>query len=206
MPHAIALESGAKSVFSSVPRVPADAIFALTAQYLRDPFPQKVNLGQGTYRDEHGQPWVLPSVRAARKRLDEKGLNHEYLPILGLTGFRRSAAQAVLGKTFFQEQESKVATCQSVSGTGALHLAGLLLARCYPVRPKVYIPEPTWSNYTQVFSIGFECRPFSYYNEDKKRLDFDSYLKALRTAAPGSVFVLHACAHNPSGFDPTEDQ
>ena len=108
MPHAIALESGAKSVFSSVPRVPADAIFALTARYLRDPFPQKVNLGQGTYRDEHGQPWVLPSVRAARKRLDEKGLNHEYLPILGLASFRRSAAQAVLGKTFFQEQESKV--------------------------------------------------------------------------------------------------
>ncbi|KAI8651739.1 Aspartate aminotransferase [Fusarium keratoplasticum] len=207
MPHAIALESGAKSVFSSVPRVPADAIFALTARYVRDPFPRKVNLGQGTYRDEHGQPWVLPSVRAARKRLDEKGLNQEYLPILGLAGFRRSVAQAVLGKTFFQEQESKVATCQSVSGTGALHLAGLLLARCYPVRPKVYIPEPTWSNHTQVFSsIGFECRPFSYYNEDKKRLDFDSYLNALRTAAPGSVFVLHACAHNPTGFDPTEDQ
>ncbi|KAH7252954.1 pyridoxal phosphate-dependent transferase [Fusarium solani] len=150
MPHAIALESGAKSVFSSILRVPADAIFSLTARYLRDPFSQKVNLGQGTYRDEHGQPW--------------------YLPILGLAGFRRSAAQAVLGKTFFQEQESKVATCQSVSGTGALHLAGLLLAGCYLGKPKV---------------IGFEC-PAS--------------------AAPGSVFVLHACAHNPTGFDPTEDQ
>lgn len=118
---------------------------------------------------------------------------------------------SVLSSPLVHEADSfdniQVATCQSLSGTGALHLAGLLLARCHPVRPKVYIPEPTWSNHVQVFSsIGFECESFSYYDKDSKTLDFESYLRTLRAAAPGSIFVLHACAHNPTGVDPTKDQ
>lgn len=87
----------ASSVFASAPRIPADAIFALTAEYLADPFPKKVNLGQGTYRDNNAQPWVLPSVKKARSIIEEKGLNHEYLPILGLKGLRDGTAQLVFG-------------------------------------------------------------------------------------------------------------
>jgi aspartate aminotransferase len=86
------------SLFTTAPHIPADAIFALTAEYVADPSPQKVNLGQGTYRDDNGQPWVLPAVREARRiLLEEKGLQHEYLPILGLPGLRAKTAELVFG-------------------------------------------------------------------------------------------------------------
>lgn len=86
-------------MLASAPRIEPDAIFALTAQYNGDASVNKVNLGQGTYRDENGLPWVLPSVSAARRTLAEQGLNHEYLPILGLANFRKAACELVIGKT-----------------------------------------------------------------------------------------------------------
>jgi aspartate aminotransferase len=85
------------SIFYSAPRIPADPIFALTAEYVADTHPQKVNLGQGAYRDDKGQPFILPSVRESRRIINEQGLQHEYLPILGLKRFRDKAAELVLG-------------------------------------------------------------------------------------------------------------
>ncbi|KAJ5206498.1 aminotransferase [Penicillium cf. griseofulvum] len=195
-----------QSWFDQARFIPPDAIFALTAQYAADRSPQKVNLGQGTYRDEHGNPWVLPSVRESRKLLS-KELNHEYLPIIGLADFRNEAAKLALGAELFQKQQDKLATCQSLSGTGALHLAGLLLRACKTPLPKVYIPEPTWSNHHQVFSsLGFQCESFKYYNPETKDLDIESYYSALKSAEPNSVFIIHACAHNPTGCDPSKEQ
>ena len=96
-----------KTWFDQARYIPPDAIFALTAQYVADSFPQKVNLGQGTYRDENGNPWVLPSVRQSRDLLSQK-LNHEYLPIVGLASFRQETAKLALGAELFAKQESKV--------------------------------------------------------------------------------------------------
>ncbi|KAJ5349192.1 aminotransferase, partial [Penicillium brevicompactum] len=195
-----------KTWFDQARYIPPDAIFALTAQYVADSFPQKVNLGQGTYRDENGNPWVLPSVRQSRDLLSQK-LNHEYLPIVGLASFRQETAKLALGAELFAKQESKLATCQSLSGTGALHLAGLLLRACSTTLPKIYIPEPTWSNHHQVFSsLGFQCETFQYYNPETKDLDIDSYYSALKAAEPNSVIIIHACAHNPTGCDPSKEQ
>ncbi|CAG8197444.1 unnamed protein product [Penicillium salamii] len=194
------------SWFDQAHFIPPDAIFALTAQYVADTFPQKVNLGQGTYRDENGNPWVLPSVRKSREILSQK-LYHEYLPIVGLASFRQEAAKLALGPELFAKQQDKLATCQSLSGTGALHLAGLLLRAGRTSRPKIYIPEPTWSNHHQVFaSLGFECETFQYYNPETKDLDIDSYYAALKAAEPNSVVIIHACAHNPTGCDPSKEQ
>lgn len=102
------------SWFNQAEFIPPDAIFALTAQYQADQFPQKVNLGQGTYRDDEGKPWVLPSVNKARESLLTKGLQHEYLPILGLQSFREETAKIVLGAELFKEQGGKVRTTNSV--------------------------------------------------------------------------------------------
>ncbi|KAG9953789.1 aromatic-amino-acid aminotransferase, partial [Aureobasidium melanogenum] len=196
----------AESWFIAAEYVPPDAIFALTAQYLKDPSLLKVNLGQGTYRDHDGKPWVLPSVRQAREQLLTEGLDHEYLPILGLHDFRERAAETVLGSVIYAEREN-LAICQSLSGTGALHLVGLLLKTCRRPLPKVYIPEPTWSNHHQVFkSLGFQCESFQYYDHKRKALDLDSYLSALESAEAGSIFIIHACAHNPTGCDPSKAQ
>lgn len=87
----------AESFFASAPRYPKDAIFELTAEFRRDPSPVKVNLGQGTYRDNEAQPWILPSVAEARKRISNHKLDHEYLPILGLPEFRHATSRLVLG-------------------------------------------------------------------------------------------------------------
>lgn len=95
------------SWFDQAHFIPPDAIFALTAQYVADTFPQKVNLGQGTYRDENGNPWVLPSVRKSREILSQK-LYHEYLPIVGLASFRQEAAKLALGPELFAKQQDKV--------------------------------------------------------------------------------------------------
>lgn len=96
------------SFFAATSFVPPDAIFELTARYLKDPYAQKVNLGQGTYRDGDGQPWVLPSVAASRDALREEGLLHEYLPILGLSAFRHAAARLVLGREIFDAFQARV--------------------------------------------------------------------------------------------------
>jgi aspartate aminotransferase len=85
------------SIFYSAPRIPADPIFTLTAEYIADTHPQKVNLGQGAYRDDKGQPFILPSIHESRRIIDEQGLQHEYLPILSLKRFREKAAELVLG-------------------------------------------------------------------------------------------------------------
>jgi aspartate aminotransferase len=105
----------------------------------------------------------------------------------------------------------KLATSQTISGTGSLHLAGQALKYLYKQQstplPTVYIPEPTWSNHHLLFSsLGFECRTFQYYDASTKSLDITSYLSTLRSAEPGSVIILHACAHNPTGLDPSIEQ
>lgn len=105
---ALRVASAAPFPLSLAPRIPPDAIFALTAQYNKDSFSKKVNLGQGTYRDENGQPWVLPSVAAARKALSEQNLLHEYLPIVGLPEFRKSAYELVLGSKAKRVQKNQV--------------------------------------------------------------------------------------------------
>ncbi|OOF93967.1 hypothetical protein ASPCADRAFT_52798 [Aspergillus carbonarius ITEM 5010] len=205
--HTITSTETPPSFFKAASYIPPDAIFALTAEYNFDPSPDKVNLGQGTYRNENGQPWVLPSVEKSREILLTEGLNHEYLPILGLQSFRDNATRMALGSDLYERIESRLATCQALSGTGSLHTAGLLLRSCRSPLPKIYIPSPTWSNHHQVFSsLGFICESFPYYNDARKDIDIESYYSALRNADPGSVVILHACAHNPTGCDPSKPQ
>ncbi|KAH6662348.1 aromatic-amino-acid aminotransferase [Halenospora varia] len=181
------------------------AIFDLTKKYSANPYEKKVNLGQGTYRDENCSPFVLPAVKEAKKRLASQ--NHEYLPILGLPELRKLATELVLRSDSSALTEQKVASYQSLSGTGALHLAGLFLKRFSTTKPRVFVTEPAWSNHHQVFqTIGFETQAYTYFDSESKSLDFESVRKGLLAAPEGSIFVLHACAHNPSGCDPTREQ
>ncbi|KAL1863108.1 hypothetical protein Daus18300_008100 [Diaporthe australafricana] len=191
------------SLFESVDYIPPDAIFDLTRLYLADPDARKVNLGQGTYKDEQGNPWILPSVRQAKETI--RDANHEYLPILGLASFRALTTHLIYGEKSKVISEERVATCQALSGTGALSLAGSFLHQTLPRGTPVYITDPTWSNHRQVFeAAGFEVREFRWYSAETGRLDLESVLAALLRAPPRSVFIFHASAHNPSGCDPSE--
>lgn len=190
------------SFFDGAEYIPADAIFEVTKRYLADTSPDKVNVGAGTYRDENGKPWILPSVRMATEQLS--GSDHEYLPIAGLKSFRDAAVNLVFHDTSALH-ENRIASCQSLSGTGALHLAGLAIRKASPSLKTVYITEPTWSNHELLFqSLGYEVRKLPYYKDGS--FDFEGYMKELEVAVESSILVLHSCAHNPTGCDPSRTQ
>ncbi|KAH8678957.1 aspartate aminotransferase [Tricladium varicosporioides] len=190
------------SAFSSAQYIPPDSIFEVTQRFLLDTDPCKVNVGAGAYRDENAKPWILPSVKMARELLGECG--HEYLPICGLKTFRDAAVELALhGTRAFEEK--RVAYCQSLSGTGALLLAGLALKKANSSFRNVLITEPTWSNHELLFtSIGFQVQRLPYYKAGA--FSFESYMKVLKAADDHSVVILHSCAHNPTGCDPSQEE
>ncbi|KAM0326961.1 hypothetical protein ACHAQA_006082 [Verticillium albo-atrum] len=195
------MTSSQPSTFESAEFISPDAIFDVTRRYLADTDGSKINLGQGTYRDENGQPWVLPSVKLAKEKIGDVG--HEYLPIAGLKSFRDEAVKLVFSGSKALSEE-RIASCQALSGTGALLLAGLTLKRSSGIK-NVYITEPTWSNHDLLFaSQGFQVKKLPYYKGGA--FDFDAYIAALKAAEPSSAVILHACAHNPTGCDPSVEQ
>ena len=197
-----------ESVFAHVPALPGDPIFDLNIRCAKDTNPQKINLGAGAYKDEHALPWVLPTVRAAKRDilLDEND-NHEYPPIEGNAAFRALAARLILGQDSSALREARVASCQTISGTGANHLAGLFIRRMMPAAA-LYVSTPTWGNHHAIYErVGYtKVHGYPYWDPINKSLDIEGMLASIRSATPGSVFLLHACAHNPTGVDPTKEQ
>ncbi|KAH6918688.1 aspartate aminotransferase, partial [Coprinopsis sp. MPI-PUGE-AT-0042] len=196
--------------WQEVPLAPPDSIFKLTAAYKADTFPHKVNLGVGAYRDDDSKPWVLPVVKKATERLlNDDTLDHEYLPITGLPEFTSAAAKLILGSDSPAIQENRVTSVQTISGTGANHLGALFLSRFYRWngQPRVYLSNPTWANHHAIFrNVGIEPVDYPYYDPKTIGLDYEGLIGSLKDAPARSVFLLHACAHNPTGVDPTPDQ
>jgi aspartate aminotransferase len=161
--------------------------------------------GVGAYRDDKGKPYVLPSVRTAEDKVVAAKLNKEYAGITGVPEFTKAAAVLAYGKG--SSALDRLVITQSISGTGALRIGGAFLQRFYPGAKKIYIPTPSWANHGAVFSdSGLEVAKYRYYNKDTIGLDFEGMIADIKAAPKGSVFLLHACAHNPTGVDPTEQQ
>ncbi|KAI5962693.1 AAT2 [Candida pseudojiufengensis] len=195
-------------VFTNLTELPPDPLFGLKARYTKDSRSDKVDLGIGAYRDNNGKPWVLPAVKLAEKKLqNDPNYNHEYLSITGLEPFLNSAAKVLLGENSPAIKENRIISQQSLSGTGALHLAGVFLKKFYNKSKDIYISSPTWANHKQVFeTLGLNVKTYPYWNNSTKSLDLKGFLNTINNANPGSIFLLHACAHNPTGLDPTETQ
>jgi aspartate aminotransferase, mitochondrial len=161
--------------------------------------------GVGAYRDDKGKPYVLPSVRAAEDKVVSAHLNKEYAGITGVPEFTKAAALLAYGEG--SSALNRVAITQSISGTGALRIGGAFLQRWYPGAKKIYIPTPSWANHAAVFKdSGLTIEKYRYYNKDTIGLDFEGMVADIKAAPKGSVFLLHACAHNPTGVDPTPEQ
>jgi aspartate aminotransferase len=193
------------SFLNNVEMGPPDAILGI-AQAFRDcQDPRKVNVCVGAYRDEQGQPWVLPSVRAAERLLLEQNANKEYLPIDGDKDFVQKALQFAYGPN--PDLLQRLAGVQSLSGMGACRIGAAFLAKYAPPGTKVYIPNPTWGNHMAIFrAAGMEHERYRYYSRKTNGLDLEGMLEDIRNAPDGSVILLHACAHNPTGCDPTHDE
>ncbi|KAJ1919096.1 Aspartate aminotransferase, cytoplasmic, partial [Tieghemiomyces parasiticus] len=194
------------SRFAEVPLAPPDAILNLSTLYKADTSAKKVDLGVGAYRDNDGKPWVLPVVRKAETAIYESQVEHEYLPISGLKSFTDAAATLILGGDSVAIKENRVTSFQSISGTGALCLGANFLKHFLPQGTIVLLSNPTWANHKNIFNTaGLDAHEYVYYNPATLGLNLEGMLASLREAPNGSVVVLHACAHNPTGVDPTQD-
>ncbi|KEF59671.1 aspartate aminotransferase [Exophiala aquamarina CBS 119918] len=192
-----------------VPQAPEDPLFGLMAAYRKDSFEKKVDLGIGAYRDNNAKPWVLPVVKKADDIIrQDPNLNHEYLPIAGLAEFTSAAQKLILGPESPAIKEGRAASLQTISGTGAVHLGGLFLSKFLSKpTPTIYLSSPTWANHNQIFTnVHLPIANYPYFSAKTKGLDCDGLLSTLSSAKEGSVVLLHACAHNPTGVDPTQDQ
>ncbi|KAJ4806561.1 Aspartate aminotransferase [Rhynchospora pubera] len=195
------------SVFANVVQAPEDPILGVTVAYNKDLSPLKVNLGVGAYRTEEGKPLVLNVVKNAEQSLiNDPSRFKEYLPITGLAEFNKLSAKLIFGADSPAIQENRVATVQCLSGTGSLRVGGEFLAKHYHER-SIYIPVPTWGNHPKVFMMaGLKPMSYRYYDPSTRGLDFQGLVEDLSAAPEGSIVLLHACAHNPTGVDPTPEQ
>ena len=124
-----------------------------------------------------------------------------------MPSFTKAAAVLAYGSGSDAIKNERVAITQSISGTGALRIGGEFLARFYPSGKKIYIPTPSWANHNAVFKdSGLEVVKYRYYNKDTIGLDFEGMIADIKAAPEGSIVLLHACAHNPTGIDPTKEQ
>uniref|UniRef100_A0A7S2MEE3 aspartate transaminase n=1 Tax=Helicotheca tamesis TaxID=374047 RepID=A0A7S2MEE3_9STRA len=199
--------SSAGAYLSTVPAGPPDAILGIAEAFKKCTDPRKVNVCVGAYRDEAGKPWVLPSVREAERRmLDDPATNKEYASIIGDAEFVNLALKFAYGA---DADMSKLAGVQSLSGTGACRIGGHFFSKFLPdeEKPIIYIPTPTWGNHIAIFrECGLEVRRYRYYDSSTNGLDYDGMVQDLKDAPDGSIILLHACAHNPTGCDPTLQQ
>lgn len=150
----------------------------------------------------------MPSVRSAEKKVVDGAMDKEYAGITGVPAFTKAAAILAYGPDSRPIAEDRVVITQSISGTGALRIGGEFLNRFYPSSDKkIYIPNPSWANHNAVFKdCGLQVEKYRYYNKDTIGLDFDGMVEDIKKLPQGSVVVLHACAHNPTGVDPTQEQ
>jgi aspartate aminotransferase, mitochondrial len=129
------------------------------------------------------------------------------LPITGLADLNKAAVKLAYGEDASAVKQGLVAVTQSLSGTGALRIGGAFLARFYPHSKRIYLPTPSWGNHTPIFrDSGLEVHQYRYFDKKTIGLDLDGMLADLKQAPDQSIVVLHACAHNPTGVDPTFDQ
>lgn len=196
------------SGFADVPQAPPDAILGISDAFRADTHPQKLNLGVGAYRTEDGKPLVLGAVRKAERRLlEDPTQNKEYLTQAGIPEFCSAAATLALGASSAVLRDRRNATVQALSGTGALRVGGEFLARFYPRSSVVLIPTPSWPNHRSVFErAGLTVHQYRYYHPQTLGLDYEGLLADLNAAPAGASVILHACAHNPTGVDPTPEQ
>ena len=196
----------ASDYLSSIPQGAPDAILGIAENFKKCTDPNKVNVCVGAYRDENGKPWILPSVKAAEQvMMDDASEFKEYAPIAGDAAFGTKAIQFAYGSDADLEVIARV---QTLSGTGACRIGGEFLARFSPDDQKqIFIPDPTWGNHWKIFAeAGLECKPYRYYSRSSNGLDLQGMKDDLAAAPSGSIVLLHACAHNPTGCDPTLDQ
>ena len=194
------------TLFSVVEMAPRDPILGLNEQYNADPNPAKVNLGVGVYFDDQGKLPLLQCVRAAEQAMMEKPTPRGYLPIDGIAAYDNGVKSLVFGADSDVVQSGRVATVQAIGGTGALRIGADFLKKVSP-NARVLISDPSWENHRALFTqAGFTVGTYRYYDAANRGINFAGFLADLQAAPAETIVVLHACCHNPTGYDITPAQ
>ena len=192
-------------MFEQIERVPGDAILGLIEAFKKDTNPQKVDLGVGVYRDAAGNTPVMRAVKEAEARLLKNETTKTYIGSHGAPAYGDVVLPMVLGADSAVLKANRASATQSPGGTGALRLAADFIASQLPGKG-IWVSDPTWPNHHGIFTAaGIELHKYPYVDADN-RLDFDGMLAALKKIPEGDVVVLHACCHNPTGFDLSQQQ
>lgn len=194
------------SFFANVEQVPGDPILGLTEAYNTDSRPNKVNLGVGIYYDENGRIPLLRAVHKIEQQLAQEAKPRGYLPIDGLAAYGKATQELLFGADSALVASGRVATSQTVGGSGALRVGADLLKKLLPTST-IAISTPSWENHRAVFgAAGFEVVDYTYFDAATHGLNFDGMLADLAKLEPGTVVLLHACCHNPTGADLNKQQ
>lgn len=198
--------TAASALLASVELAPRDPILGVTEAFNQDTNPRKVNLGVGVYTDENGKVPLLDCVRQAEAQMAAIPSPRSYLPIDGLVTYDRHVQHLVFGAESSAVTEGRAVTVQALGGTGGLRIGADFLARFSP-DSEVWISDPSWENHRALFeAAGFTVKTYPYYDAASKGVNFTGLLAALEGAPAGTVILLHACCHNPSGVDLTDAQ
>ena len=194
------------SLFTAVEMAPRDPILGLNEQYAADTNARKVNLGVGVYYDDNGKLPLLKCVQAAEKLMADKPSPRGYLPIDGIAAYDSAVKGLVFGVDSEPVKSGRVATVQAIGGTGGLKVGADFLKRLSP-QATVLISDPSWENHRALFTnAGFQVEAYPYYDAASRGVNFSGMLAALNAAPGGTIIVLHACCHNPTGYDITPAQ
>jgi len=199
------------SAWSKVEKGPEDPILGVTVAFNKDTHAKKINLGVGAYRDDNNKPFILNCVREAENKIREKSMDHEYAPIAGVAALVKVSQELVLGSEAQELKDKRVATIQSLSGTGALRVGADFMKRHLNLpnetKSTVWLPDPTWGNHIPIYKdAGFNVKHYKYYDSKTCGLNWDGFRNDIQSAPKNSIILLHACAHNPTGVDPSPEQ
>jgi len=193
-------------MFAHIEAFPGDPILSLNEDFQKDPRTDKVNLSIGIYFDDDGRLPVMQAVARAEAALLADMGPRPYLPMSGLVGYRSAVQALVFGEDSPARAAGRIATLQTLGGSGALRVGADFLKRYYP-QSQVWISDPSWENHRVVFErAGFTVNTYPYYDDATGGLKFDAMMDALRAIPAQSIVLLHACCHNPTGVDLNQDQ
>ncbi len=192
--------------FSSLTMAPSDPILGLTEQFKADTNPKKVNLGVGVYQNSSGRLPLLRCVEKVEKEKAKYPKPRGYQPIHGLSSYNEGTQKLIFGDDSPAVQSGRIVTVQTLGGTGALRVGAQFFYKFSP-GSKVLLSDPSWENHQALFTAtGFEVENYRYFDQANNGIDFDGMLEDLTAAPAGTVVVLHACCHNPTGYDLTDQQ
>jgi len=193
-------------MWKNIEAAPADSILGLTEAFKKETNPRKVNLGVGVYKDDAGNTPVLKSVKDAERILLEKEQTKSYLPISGDPVYAASVQKLIFGENSEVISSGRAATVHAPGGTGALRVGADLLKK-FNGKATVWVSKPTWANHKGIFAAaGFGIADYNYYDAVNMCLDFPALVASLEAVPAGDIVLLHACCHNPSGVDLSEEQ